>query len=369
MMKKLRGTLAVLAVIVLVLSLGVTSTGCIGGSDASKEWVRVVPGDSIAVVYVDAAILEDETTKSLMETFGYDDKYEEFLEEIEDSTDVDPSDVDWGVFILNDVDYDEYGDIETMDFAIYIQGKFDVDDLIEKITESEELEESKYKGITIYKGEDYDGTRYGIVVERDYVIIGTLSMVKDIIDVKKGDAEYDKDLSGIAGKVGNGYIVAIANYEKMPSKVKNEVDRAVQNAPTVPIVSLLPDFEYVAMVYTPKGKDALYLKSVVHFENEDSADDMAKIINGSLATVKSMGFVKENENLKKLFEESITVTRNGKDVVVTIEASVDLISEIIDKLNSPYMYYTYETNNENRDQVTKEAEEEIEKELEDLING
>ncbi|ACS33873.1 hypothetical protein [Thermococcus gammatolerans] len=329
-----RSILALFLTLVFVLSMATLSSGCIGGSNDSKEWVKLVPKGSFAAFYVDAKILSDESTESLMRALDVYHDYKKALNEIEDSTNVSPSDVEWGLFVLYDLSLNEEGDVEAIDFAVYIKGKFNTKDLVKRLKNSTEgIRELEYRDVTLYKWKDYDGTYYGAVIESDYVLIGTLDVVEKIIDLKKGKGKYDEEMSNIADEIGDGYIVAVSNYKNLPSGLREEFEKISEEVPTIPFVSLLSEIKYEAFVYRPVG-NVLTIKEVTELDSEESADTLVKSFEGSLAMLSTMPMFKENEKLKKLVRDNIKVQQEGTKVIVTIEVSVDQISEIVTELKS-----------------------------------
>jgi len=328
----MRRLLSVFLLIVLTVGLSAVSSGCVGGSSSGEDWLKLVPAGSVGVLYVDSDFLHDSTTEQVMKALGVYEDYTNMLNDVENELNVSTSDVKWGMFVLYDYSASDYS--SSGSFAMYFEGKFDVNTITKKfLNETPDAKETTYEGVKLYTWKDYDGQYYGAVIAEDHIIVGSLDVVKKIIDRKKGEGKWAEDFKDPLDKVGKGYVLGVLNLNASPSLKASLKQEMSSERDIAPLASKVSSMGYVAMSYKTDG-DSVLLTLLITTSDKDTAKEFAKSLDGLRAMAAMSDVARNSTALESFLKEDITIKSDGNDVFVNLKTTVGRIRAIMEYLNS-----------------------------------
>jgi hypothetical protein len=298
--------------------------------------VDLVPEDAESVTHVDVnAVLDDEATKRLMNAYiekakesdYYDgpDDYEEAREDWEDETELPTS------AVKNQVSFSEYSEYGVVGeyYGTIVEADWPEDEVVSNYEENQEIEydDDDYEDYTIYVPEESPEYRtppiIGVISDGTYVT-GPESAVEDVIDVDRGeeDALEDPLKSGFEDTRN----APVRYVGEMPPFVQQE-DEFTGPEGEVYSLEAVQDAEYASgSVY--KSGDTRGTEMTIRASDENDAQDIEDLVSGYISVVRGQEDV--SSELKTILEET-TVERNGKDVTVSYEASVDRLEELLEE--------------------------------------
>lgn len=294
--------------------------------------VRFVPEDAESVTYVDAsAVLDDEATRRLMNAYidqvsssdYYDGPadYEEAREQFEEETDLPPSEVDYQVSFS---EYSDYGVVGEY-YGTIAKADWDEDEVVDAYEENYrvEYEDDDYEDHTVYVTESDYVPQIGVLEEGLYVT-GPIPAIEDVIDVKRGEEDPLDD------PLKSGY----TSTRSAPVRYVGEIPPSMQRqeeftGPEGEVYSLeaIQDAEYAAgSVYKSGNKRGT--RTSIRADDEADAKDIEDLMSGYISVLEGQ------EDMDEEAEEilgNVTVERNGRDVVVSYEATVERLEELLDE--------------------------------------
>jgi hypothetical protein len=294
--------------------------------------VRFVPEDAESVTYVDAsAMLNDDATKRLMNAYideasssdYYDgpEDYEEAREQFEDETDLPPSEVDYQVSFS---EYSDYGLVEEY-YGTIASANWDEDEVVAAYEDNYgiEYDDDDYEDYTVYVADSEYVPQIGVLEEGLYVT-GPIPAIEDVIDVKRGEEDALDD------PLKSGY----TSTRDAPMRYVGEMPPSVQQqdeftGPEGEVYSLeaIQDAEYAAgSVY--KSGDERGTRTTIRADDEADAKDIEDLMSGYISVLEGQeGMDEEAEEILG----NITVERNGRDVVVSYEATIERLEELLEE--------------------------------------
>ncbi len=227
------------------------------------------------------------------------------------------------IFAEADVD----GDSEY--FGVVIHGSFDETALIAEVEalSGSDLVQEVYKGSDVYSAAD-DPDEFALsVLDTNTLAIGSSDAVKDIIDIRAGDAD---SASGELIDVFNDLSDGIFGFAvKVPQGVSGGEDLS-----SIPLLGDLPislDFLSSLNIVGVEGDlkdDSLDLKISMNFTNDEAAETLAGFIKGFVALAS--GFSPEPGTTDLL--SGIEVDQNGSRLTITIGIPESDFSDIFGDL-------------------------------------
>lgn len=318
------------AIIAVAVTLGVT----LGTSEPTPtptptpeaEAEELVPSDAnfIASIWINTILTDEDLITAYNEASKEPDipeTVDEALEEVEDEFGIDLRDFLEGV-VFGDTESDDY-------FGAIIEGTFDPEALIESIEEAigEEMAISTYKGYQIYTMPVEDEAVAICFLSDDTVAIGHAGAVKDVIDVKEGDAE---PLSGPIVEVYDSLgDVWIKGAVELPEEAMGEFLGEILEDGEITGLEAFEDLEVVGFRLDKEGEN-ISLQIKLYFSNAESAADAEDVISSMIILLPLMSPDIPPE-IADLLKE-LSISRSYSWLTITLEITVDEIEELMEAL-------------------------------------
>jgi hypothetical protein len=326
----------VIVLLFMVLLLVVSPlVGCSSSGSGVTNPIGLVPKRANMVIQADLSkILQDTDLAGIYDKApkdaGNPQTFNDALTQLKDQYNIDLNSFQEGVLFA---DISQSSDGDDYSGAI-VKGTFNKNDLISGIQSGSDTmwSTTKYKDHDIYNNEIED-TAFAILNDNMFAI-GTMQPVKDVIDVKRGDA---KALSGEVlntyNKLGDALIkVAVA---VPPGVTEGEFGQSASE-----VLGNLSAFEKVKTVGMTVAKDdeSVALNVKLCCADNDSAQSVENSINGLIAfigLVMSMSEDQQQNQVLGTLLSNVGVSRSGSCVNITLAAT---ITEIEDLIQSPGQY-------------------------------
>ena len=324
----------VIVLLLMVLMLVVSPlVGCSNSSGGVTSPIGLVPKQANMVGQADLSnILQDKDLTRIYDKVPKDSSYPQTFDDaltlLKDQYNIDLNSFQEGVLFA---DVSQSTDEGNYSGAI-VKGTFNKNDLIAAIQSGPDTTWSivKYKDYDIYYNE-IDDTAFAFLTDNMFVI-GTMQPVKDVIDVKKGDA---KALSGEVldtyNKLGDALIkVAVA---VPPGAAEGNLGQSASQ-----VLGNLSAFDKVKTVgmTLSKGNSSVALNVKLCCADSDSAQSIEDSINGLIGfmgLVMSMsGDQQQNQALDTLLN-NVEVSRSDSCVNITLTATIADIEDLIQSSN------------------------------------
>lgn len=313
-----KGKAAVLAATMLLLFLAAAcgSSNVSDGSSGSAS--GLVPQRANVVVSVDIDQLLEMMDLELNQVFELmdDDSLGE-LEGVEDLFDFDPADAARLFGDVTRVDFfaeaDLEGDLEYI--GLMLQGSFDEADLIAELEalSGSDLVQEAYKGTNVYTlADDPDEFTLSVLDSKTFAI-GTGGAVKDIIDIRSGDAEpASGTFIDAFNDLGGGVFGLVA---KVPQDSFEDEDLgSIPGLGDLPIsLDFLSSLDIVALA-GELDNGSLNIILIMDFTNSEAAETLEGFING-LVTLAS-GFSPDPRTTELL--SGLEIEQDGTRLTITI---------------------------------------------------
>ena len=327
-----------LMVLLLVVSPLVGCSNSSGGVTTSRGGVTtpivgLVPKQANLVGQVDLSkILQDKDLTGIYDKVpknsSYPQTFDDALAQLKDQYNIDLNSFQEGLFFA-----DVSGSADQGNYSgVIVEGTFNESDLIAAIQSAADVQLStiKYKDYEIYTDE-LEETAIAFLGNTT-IVIGAMQPVKDVIDVKKGDA---KALSGevldIYNKLGDAMIkVAVA----VPSGVA-EGQLGQSASQVLGNLSAFDKVQTVGMTLSG-GNSSVALNVKLCCADSDSAQSIEDSINGLIGFMGLMmsmsGDQQQNQALDTLLN-NVEVSRSDSCVNVSLSMTVTDIEDLIQSSN------------------------------------
>jgi hypothetical protein len=313
-----------LMVLLLVVS---PLIGCSSGGATNP--IELVPKNANVVGHVDLSkILQDKDLTGIYDQVPKDPSYpqtfDDALAKLKDEYNIDLKSLQEGIFFA-----DISGSADQGNYSgVIIEGTFNKSDLIAAIQSAAgtELSTIKYKDYEIYTDELQESAI--AFLSDNMLVIGAMEPVKDVIDVKKGDA---KALSGEVldtyNKLGDALIkVAVA----VPSGVA-EGQLGESASQILGDLSAFDKVKSVGMTLSKNNK-SVALNVKLCCADSDSAQSIEQSINGLITFAQFLTGMSENQQQNQALDtllNKIKVTRSDTCVSINITATLTEIEDLI----------------------------------------
>lgn len=319
--------LVFLLVTMLIVAPLIILAGCSGGT---LDLVAFVPQKANLVGEINVSqILSDEDFADIYDRLPKENEdpqtLREALDAFENDSDIDLRDFERGVFFSDtSVSVDDGGY-----FGVIIEGDFDREDLLNALESSmgEELDVDEYKGYDIYSNEDE--TSAVAFLSPSVFVMGQISPVKDVIQVKDGNREaLGGDVIETYNELGDALIkmVSLQAYlgeETLPDSL-----------PGLPIdLSPFADIEKSTLVLNKQGH-TISMETKLYFSNSESAESAENLVSFIELLVDMLPVPEEGQNLVAELLGKLDIERDGSLLTISFEITVSEIEDIIESGNT-----------------------------------
>jgi hypothetical protein len=324
MMKKV--SLLLLMVLLLVVS---PLIGCSNSSGGVTNPIGLVPKKANVVGQVDLSkILQDKDLTGIYDKVPKDPSYpqtfDDALTQLKDQYNIDLKSFQEGVFFGDISGSTEQGNYS----GVIVKGAFNKSDLITAIQSAAGMELStiKYKDYEIYTDESEE-TAIAFLSDNMFVM-GAMQPVKDVIDVKKGDATaLSGEVLDTYNALGNALIkVAVA---VPPGAVEGNLGESASQY--LEYLSAFDKVESVGMTLS-KNNESVALDVKLCCADSDSAQSIEQSIDGLITLVKFLMAMSEDQQQNQALDtllNKVEVGRSDSCVNITVNATLAEIEGLI----------------------------------------
>jgi len=324
----------VIVLLLMVLLLVVSPlVGCSSSSGGVTNPIGLVPKQANMVGQADLSkILQDKDLTGIYDKVpknaSYPQTFDAALTQLKDQYNIDLNSFQEGIFFV-----DVSGSTDQGNYSgVIVEGTFNKSDLIAAIQSEAgvQLSTLKYKDYEIYTDE-FEETAIAFLSNTTFVI-GAMQPVKDVIDVKKGDAKaLGGEVLDTYNKLGDALIkVAVA---VPPGMAEGNLGQSASQ-----VLGNLSAFDKVKTVgmTVSKNEDSVALNVKLCCADSDSAQSIEDSINGLIGfmgLIMSMsGDQEQNQALDTLLNK-VEVSRSDSCVNVSLSMTVAEIEDLIQSSN------------------------------------
>ena len=324
----------VIVLLLMVLLLVVSPlVGCSSSSGGVTNPIGLVPKQANMVGLLDLSkILQDKDLTGIYDKVPknatYPQTFDDALTQLKDQYNIDLNSFQEGIFFV-----DVSGSTDQGNYSgVIVEGTFNKSDLIAAIQSEAgvQLSTLKYKDYEIYTDE-FEETAIAFLSNTTFVI-GAMQPVKDVIDVKKGDAKaLGGEVLDTYNKLGDALIkVAVA---VPPGMAEGNLGQSASQ-----VLGNLSAFDKVKTVgmTVSKNEDSVALNVKLCCADSDSAQSIEDSINGLIGfmgLIMSMsGDQEQNQALDTLLNK-VEVSRSDSCVNVSLSMTVAEIEDLIQSSN------------------------------------
>ena len=324
----------VIVLLLMVLLLVVSPlAGCSNSSSGASNLIALVPAKANMVGQADLSrILQDKDLTGIYDKVpknaSYPQTFNDAVNQLKDRYNIDLKSLQ-EVAVFADVS--QSTGIGNYSGAI-IKGTFNKNALIAAIQSFSGMEWSilNYKDYDIYSNET-DDTAFSFMAD-NICVIGTMQSVKDVVDVKKGDAEtLSGEVLDSYNKLGNALIkVALA---LPPGWVSGNLGQSASQ-----ILGNLSAFDKVKTVGITVSKDgeSVTLNLKLCSADNDSAQSVENSINDLINFLRFVMRMSENQQQNQTIEtllNKMEVSRSDSCVNISVTATITEIEGLIQNSN------------------------------------
>jgi hypothetical protein len=309
-----------------------------------------VPEDVDVVVQSQTGFYQDPTTEQLVNGFidiskenspsysGPDD-YEEWLEDAQESSDLEVEKLDSLTIYATYPEQTESGAgglgvTGTRDayVGVLIDSEWAAADFIDAGENDTEYEQEEYEGYTVYNEsvEFGSSTWIGVLDDGKYVL-GSEEAVKDAIDVDRGDEEpFDNDVRAAFENTRDGYLrfAAAVPQDRIPE------DIGAGDTSSTPVdYSEFRNVEMLSGAYFTNNEDTIGMEMRLTAGDSEAAADIADVVDGGVSFVRGS----TNVEAAKTLLENVEIEQNEDTVTITFESEVEQIIETFESLAESQM--------------------------------
>ncbi len=320
----------IIPLLLVVLLLAVFPlAGCSNSSVVVTDPIKLVPDKANLIGLVDiTSILQNGNLTGIYDTVPKDTSYPQTfydaLSKLKDEYNIDLMGFQEGLFFAEVSGSGDQGNYS----GVIIEGTFNESDLISAIqsVSGTELSTITYKDYKIYTDELQESAI--AFLNANTLVIGEMQPVKDVIDVKVGDAEaLSGEVLDTYNQLGNALIkLAIA---VPPGVAEGQLGQSASQ-----LLGNLSAFDNVKTVgVTLSTNDSsVVLNLRLCCADSDSAQSIEQTFNGLITSAKFLTGMSGNQQQKQTLDtllNKVTVTRNDNCVHVNITATFSEIEELI----------------------------------------
>jgi hypothetical protein len=320
----------VILLLLMVLLLAVFPlAGCSNSSVVVTDPIKLVPDKANLIGVIDiTSILQDKSLTGIYDTTPKDTSYPQSfydaLSKLKDEYNIDLMGFQEGLFFADVSGSADQGNYS----AVIIEGTFNESDLISAIqsVSGTELSTVMYKDYKIHTDES-QGSAIAFL-NANTLVVGEMQPVKDVIDVKVGDA---KALSGgvldTYNKLGDALI-------KLAVAVPSGVAEGQLGDSASQILGNLSAFDKVKSVGMTLSKNdkSVALDVKLCCTDSDSAQSIEQTINGLITFAQFLTGMSENQQQNQALDtllNKVKVTRSDTCVSINITATLTEIEDLI----------------------------------------
>jgi len=319
------------SVLLLMVLLLVVSplVGCSNSSVVVTDPIKFVPNKANLVGLIDiTGILQDKNLTGIYDTIpketSYPQSFYDALSKLKDEYNIDLMGFQEGLFFAEVSGSEDQGNYS----GVIVEGTYNKSDLIAAIQSAAgtELSTIKYKDYEIHTDELQESAI--AFLSDNMLVIGAIEPVKDVIDVKKGDAKaLGGEVLDSYNKLGDALIkVAVA---VPPNVTEGELGESASQY--LGDLSAFDKVESVGMTVS-KNDGAITIDLKLCCVDSDSAQSIEQTINGLITFAQFLTGMSENQQQNQALDtllNKIKVTRSDTCVSINITATLTEIEDLI----------------------------------------
>ena len=317
---------AALAIGLVLLLAGCTAL--MPGGDETSVGLDYAPDESVALIEVDPAIVEDEETLQVLEATAPDEESVE--DEIQDE--LAEAELDYDelhsvvAFAQPNPDADEFESQE--DAAVILDSDWDEEEFVDLAGEdaSYEFVEQEHAGHTMYAPDEepeFGGAEYIGVIDDGVFVVGDQAAVESSLEVAADERDaVGGDLLDTYEDIRDDALISVA------VEFDEELVEGTPAAQDPQQADLVDSLETGSVAYYSDSGN-LGMEAQAHVDNEADAEDLNDMLSGWLVTYEQ-ALGEENEDLANQLDD-VNVEQDGTTITVTWEGDVDTLVEILEE--------------------------------------
>lgn len=314
--------------VVLLLLVVYPLAGCSNSGGGTINPISLVPSKADLVGHIDISeILQNSNLTAIYDNVpkntSYPETYNDALAKLKDEYNIDLNSFQDGVFFA-----DVSGSTDLGYSGAIVEGTFNKSDLISAIQSASgtELTTINYKDYEIYT-DDLQESAIAFLSD-NVLVIGNLEPVKDVVDVKVGDAEpLNGEVLDIYDQLGSALIkLAMA---VPPGAAESQLGQSASQ-----LLGNLSAFNNVKTVGVALSvnDESVVLNLKLCATDSNSAQSIEQNINDLVTFTKVLARMSQNQQQEQTLDtllNNIKVTRSDTCVDVNITATLTQIEELI----------------------------------------
>jgi hypothetical protein len=303
--------------------------GCSNSNGGVTNPIGLVPKKANVIGHVDLSkILQDNDLTGIYDKVPKDSSYpqtfDDALAKLKEEYNIDLKNFKEGVFFGDISGSTEQGNY----FGVIIEGTFNKSDLIAAIQSATgtELSTINYKDYEIHTDELEESAI--AFLSDNMLVVGAMEPVKDVIDVKKGDAK------AVSGEVLDNYNKLGYALIKVAVAVPSGVAEGQLGESASQVLGDLSAFDKVKSVgmTLSKNNESVALDVKLCCADSDSAQSIEQSINGLIIFAEFLTSMSENQQQNQALDtllNKVEVGRSDSCVNITITATLAEIEGLI----------------------------------------
>ena len=315
--------------LVVLLLVVFPPAGCSNSSVVVTDPIKLVPNNANLVGLIEiTGILQDKNLTGIYDTIpkgtSYPQSFYDALSKLKDEYNIDLMGFQEGLFFAEVSGSEDQGNYS----GVIVEGTYNKSDLIAAIQSAAgtELSTINYKDYEIYADEFQESAI--AFLSDNTLVIGTMEPVKDVIDVKKGDAKaLGGEVLDSYNKLGDALIkVAVA----VPSGVA-EGQLGESASQYLGDLSAIDNVESVGMTVSKNDRSVTIDLKLCCVDN-DSAQSIEQTIDRLITLAQLLMGMSENQQQNQALDtllNEVKVTRRDTCVNINITATLTEIEDLI----------------------------------------
>jgi len=315
--------------LVVLLLVVFPPAGCSNSSVVVTDPIKLVPNKANLVGLIEiTGILQDKNLTGIYDTIpkgtSYPQSFYDALSKLKDEYNIDLMGFQEGLFFAEVSESEDQGNYS----GVIVEGTYNKSDLIAAIQSAAgtELSTINYKDYEIYADEFQESAI--AFLSDNTLVIGTMQPVKDVIDVKKGDAKaLGGEVLDSYNKLGDALIkVAVA---VPPGVTEGQLGESASQY--LGDLSAFDNVESVGMTVSKNDRSVTIDLKLCCVDN-DSAQSIEQTIDGLITFAQLLMGMSDNQQQNQALDtllNEVKVTRRDTCVNINITATLTEIEDLI----------------------------------------
>jgi len=315
--------------LVVLLLVVFPPAGCSNSSVVVTDPIKLVPNKANLVGLIEiTGILQDKNLTGIYDTIpkgtSYPQSFYDALSKLKDEYNIDLMGFQEGLFFAEVSGSEDQGNYS----GVIVEGTYNKSDLIAAIQSAAgtELSTINYKDYEIYADELQESAI--AFLSENMLVIGAIEPVKDVIDVKKGDAKaLGGEVLDSYNKLGDALIkVAVA---VPPGVTEGQLGESASQY--LGDLSAFDNVESVGMTVSKNDRSVTIDLKLCCVDN-DSAQSIEQTIDGLITFAQLLMGMSDNQQQNQALDtllNEVKVTRRDTCVNINITATLTEIEDLI----------------------------------------